>query len=164
MKLTIEEKLLIAKEHVDNKVPINELYQTYNLNPNSIKYYCNLYKRYGEKAFEDHGTTRVYTREMKLQAIDAVLNGGKSRYQVALDLMLTDYKIVNDWVEKYKKDGPEGIKDTHSRSHYLVHEERLKTEANKKLLERLEYLEAENEYLKKLYALAQEKKTPRKRK
>ena len=76
----------------------------------------------------------------------------------------TDYieklaKIIadNELTEISLEDGEQAIKDTHSRSHYLIHEDRLQVEANKKLLERLEYLEAENEYLKKLYSLILER-------
>ena len=157
MKYTIEEKLKIVKEHVEKGVPLHELAKKYNYHVCNIKYQCELYRRHGEKAFENHGVDRTYTREEKLKAIDRVLNGKEARRQVALDMMLTDPKIVEDWVNKYLKEGESSIKDTHSRSHYLIHEERLNVEANKKLLERLEYLEAENAYLKKSYALIQKR-------
>ena len=164
MKYSMKEKLKIVKEHLEEGVPLHELDKKYNYHYTNIKYQCALYRMYGEKAFEDHGTSRTYTREDKLKAIDRVLNGKESRRQVALSLMLTDPKIVNDWVSKYQKEGEASIKDTHSRTHYLIHEERLQVEANKKLLERLEYLEAENEYLKKSYALIQKREQQKKNK
>ena len=68
------------------------------------------------------------------------------------------------YTEEYLKEGASAIKDTHSRTHYLIHEDRLQVEANKKLLERLEYLEAENEYLKKSYALIQKRERQKKNK
>ncbi|HHU59371.1 TPA: hypothetical protein GXZ34_00390 [bacterium] len=73
-------------------------------------------------------------------------------------MMLTDPRVVGGWIIKFQKQGEESIKDTHSRSHYLIHEDRLQVEANKKLLERLEYLEAENEYLKKSHSLTQKRR------
>ena len=164
MRYSLEEKLKIVKEHVEQGVPIHELKSKYGIDPANLKYFCALYKLYGDVAFEDHGTRRSYNKELKLFAIDQVLSKKKSSRKVGLELMLTDHKIVDDWVKLFKTKGPDAIKDTHSRSHYLVHEERLNVEANKKLLDRLEYLEAENEYLKKLYALAQEKKSHKKKK
>ncbi len=125
----------------------------YNYYVTNIKYQCELYRRYGEQAFINHVTNRTYTREEKLRAIERLLSGEETRRRVALDLMLLNAKIVEGWVNKYQKEGESGIKDTHSRSHYLVHEERLNVEANKNLIDRLEYLEVEYEYLKKLYAL-----------
>ena len=164
MKFSMKEKLKMVKEHVEEGIPLHELAKKYDYHVSNIKYQCRLYELYGDKAFEDHGTSRAYTREEKLKAVDRVLNGKESRRQVALSLMLTDPKIVNDWVSKYQREGEEGIKDTHSRTHYLIHEERLQVEANKKLLERLEYLEAENEYLKKSYALIQKREQQKKNK
>lgn len=157
MKYSLKEKLKIVKEHVEQGTPLHELAKKYDYHVTNIKYQCSLYRLHGDKAFEDHGTSRCYSREDKLEAIDRVLNGKESRRQVALSIMLTDPKIVDDWVRKYQKEGEESIQDTHSRSHYLIHEDRLQVEANKKLLERLEYLEAENEYLKKSYALIQKR-------
>ncbi|MGM9970348.1 MAG: transposase, partial [Anaeroplasma sp.] len=158
MNLTIKEKLKLAKEHVDNGVPLHEIRAKYKYDLSNFKYYCALYKRYGDKAFENHGQRKKYTREMKLKAIDRVLRNGETYRQVSLDLMLTDPKIVHDWVTKYKNEGEASIKDTHSRSHYVTNKQREIIEANKKTKERLEYLEAENEYLKKLYSLIQKKK------
>lgn len=164
MKYTIKQRLEIAKEHVDNGIPLHELEKKYDYHASHIKYSCELYRRYGDKAFENRGESRTYTRELKLKVINEILTTGKSCRQASLDLMLTDHKIVEDWVRKYKNEGESAIKDTHSRSHYLLYEERLDTEANKKLLERLEYLEAENEYLKKSYALIQKRKQQQKKK
>jgi transposase len=164
MRYSIQDKLKIVKEHITQNIAISELVQKYHISRDTLNYCVTLYKMHGEKAFENHGTNRTYTKEFKLKAIDRVLNHNETHWKVALDCMLTDRKIIDDWIEIYKAKGPDGIKDTHSRSHYLIHEERLNVEANKKLLDRLEYLEAENEYLKKLYALAQEKKSHKKKK
>ena len=157
MRYTVKDKLKMVKEHVCEGIPLHEIAKKYEYDVATIKHYCNLYRKHGEKAFEDHGTARCYSREEKLKAIDRVINGKESSRSVAVDLMIVDPKVVQDWVKKYKKDGEQAIKDTHSRSHYLIHEDRLQVEANKKLLERLEYLEAENEYLKKSYALIQKR-------
>ena len=52
MKLTIKEKLIIAKEHVDKGVPIHELAKKYNYSASNLKYYFRLYIRYGDKGFQ----------------------------------------------------------------------------------------------------------------
>ena len=142
MKLTLEEKLKLVKMHVDDGIPLHDLRAKYNYDLSNFKYFCVLYKRYGEKAFENHGQRITYTREIKLRAIDRVLRQGESYRQVALDLMLTDPKIVHDWVVKYKNEGEESIKDTHSRSHYVTNSQRKIIKTNKRVNERLEYLEA----------------------
>jgi len=42
MKLTVKEKLIIAKEHVDKGVPIHELAKKYNYSASNLKYYFRL--------------------------------------------------------------------------------------------------------------------------
>ena len=125
MKRTLKEKLEIVKEHVVKHVPLSEIKRKYQIDTDHLKYFVNLYKLYGEKPFLDTVERRKYSREMKLKAIGEVLNKKKSRKTVALELMLTDPKIVDDWVEKYLKEGESSIKDTYSRNHYLKHEEML---------------------------------------
>jgi hypothetical protein len=51
----------------------------------------------------------------------------------------------------------QGLKTTHARVPYLKHPERLDKIADQSLKKRLEYLEAENAYLKKLYSLIQKR-------
>ncbi len=157
MKLTLEEKLKYVKMHVEDDVPIYDIEQEYGYNASRLKYHAALYKRWGEKAFEKDKQRKDYSRSMKLNAIKEVISQGKSCRQVALDLMLTDPAVVEDWVNKYKKEGEDGIKDTHSREAYKMHDDRVLVKEHKKLLEDLERTKAENEYLKKSFPLALER-------
>ena len=113
-----------------------------------------LYKHHGEEAF--HDKIQKYSRELKLEAIKRVYNG-ESQRQVAIDIGLQEATTMRDWLRKYQKEGEAGIKDSYSRSHYLKHEDRLDKIAVDSLKDRNEYLEAENEYLKKLYSLILER-------
>ena len=164
MRLSRLDKLEIAKKHVDEGIPINELAHIYKCDVARIKYSISLYKLHGEKAFLGGERQNTYTRELKLDAIKQVLSKQISARQLAIKLGLPDDKILGDWVSLYKKFGESAIKDTYSRSHYLKHEERLDYIADKSLKDRLLYLEAENEYLKKLYALTLKEKKLQKKK
>lgn len=111
MKKTLEEKLQMCKEHVDNGKSLShvcELYEYHNID--EVKYAVNLYKRYGEKPFISR-EREVYRRDTKLLAISRIINGESLR-KVSLDLGLINYKILADWVKKYKKDGEAAIQDT----------------------------------------------------
>ncbi len=60
---TLEEKLQMCKEHVDEGksiLHVCELHQTKN--KDDFKYYINLYKRYGEKPFINRENA-VYRRD-----------------------------------------------------------------------------------------------------
>lgn len=151
MRFTIDEKLKFVKMHLEDNVPIFEIAKKYQFDPSSLKYCCKLYKMYGEKAFVKQEKARTYTREEKLKAIADILSDEKSLRDVAFEMMLSDPKIVADWVKKYKLEGEAGIKDTYSRAAYLKHDESVLKKEYKKLLEDLERTKAENEYLKKSF-------------
>ena len=151
MKLTLQEKLKATKEHVDGKLTIKEVCEKYKIDPARIKYYTKLYRAYGEKPFmnSDH---LQYTRETKLKMIKRCL-AGESAYKLSFELGTPDRKVVGEWVALYKAKGEKAIQTTNRRKNYLIKDERVKVNAQKRLVERNNYLEAENEVLKKWYSL-----------
>ena len=153
MKITLEEKLEMCKEHVIEKKSLShiaELHQYHNID--EIKYAVNLYKKYGEKPFINR-KLGTYRRDTKLLAISRVKNGESLR-TVSLDLGLINYKILSDWVKKYNNDGEASIQDTYPRKNYLNEDERYKKHIDKKLKEENETLKAEIDFLKKSQSLA----------
>ena len=150
MKTTLEEKLRLVKLHIYEDVPIFEIERKYGLDHSTLKYYCALYRKWGDEAFTKP-KRREYTRQMKLEAIHDILTTGKSYAQKAIELMLTDPKIIGDWMEKYREGGEAAITDSHSREAYKHHDDKVLEKEYKKLLEDLERTKAENEYLKKSF-------------
>ena len=152
MKHTLQDKLKYVKMHLEDNVPIYEIERKYGFNAQHLKYFCRLYLRYGEKPFlKLPGQRQKYTREMKLKAIDEHFSMEKPIRQIAVDLMLSDPKIVSDWIKLYKTRGESAIKDTYSREAYMLHDDKLLEKEYKKLLEDLERTKAENDYLKKSF-------------
>lgn len=164
MKITQDEKLKFALMHVKDGLSYTDINKKYRVRIETVKYAAALYERYGEKAFKRDGVIRKYTREEKLKAIERVKKSNQSIRSIALELMLTDPRILSDWIEKYDKEGEEGIKDTFSRQAYLKHDDRILKKEYNKLLEDLERTKAENEYLKKLVPLFLEKRNVSKKK
>lgn len=76
MRYTTAEKLAFAKMHVDENVPIHEIGRKYEFAVSTLKYCCNLYRRYGEAGFRRGEKARTYTREEKLKAIAEIIGGG----------------------------------------------------------------------------------------
>ena len=163
MKTTLEEKLRLVKLHIYENVSIFEIERKYGLDHSTLKYYCALYRRWGDEAFTKP-KRREYTRQMKLEAIHDILTTGKSYAQKAIELMLTDPKIIGDWMEKYREGGEAAITDSHSREAYKHHDDKVLEKEYRKLLEDLERTKAENEYLKKSFPLALERSKQSKKK
>lgn len=156
MKHTNEEKLRIVKEYFDEKETVTNLVKKYGFDKTNLLYCIKLYERYGEIPFSDEQSKRVYSREEKLKAINEVKNG-KSCRVVGLEIGVPNPHTVQDWVHKFDKYGPDAIQVSRGRKSYKLHPDRQAYLANKELKERLEYLEAENAYLKKCYSLIQKK-------
>lgn len=153
MKLTLEDKLKMCKEHVVEKRALSHISEIYgNYGIGEIKYLVNLYKRYGDIPFINR-ESGIYKRDTKLIAISRIKNGESIR-KVSLDLGLINYKTLSDWVKKYNKYGEKGIQDTHPRKNYLSEEERYKETIDKSLKEENERLKAEIDFLKKSQSLA----------
>ncbi|NLE04121.1 MAG: transposase [Crenarchaeota archaeon] len=164
MKTTLEEKLRCVHLHLYEGVPISEIEREYGLNRSTLKHCCALCLKWGDKAFKVDVKRREYPRQKKLEAIHDILTSGKSYAQKAIELMLTDPKIIGDWMEKYREGGEDAITDTHSREAYKHHNDKVFKKEYKKLLEDLERTKAENEYLKKSYSLILKgSKQPRKK-
>lgn len=153
MRLTNEEKLGMVLEHLEKGITLRELSQRYRYDISNIKYFVGLYRMHGRDIFLKRGEYVVYERDFKLTAIKRKSSEDIPYRQLALELGLIDPALLRDWVDLYKTKGEAGIQTTRGRKSYLRHEDRLDKVASDEVKERLAYLEAENAYLKKLYAL-----------
>lgn len=153
MKNTIETKLKAVKEHIENHETIAAVCEKYGLQKSKLKYLCALYRLYGEEPFIKNYEGKIkYSRELKLEMIKRNLEG-ESGYKLALELKSVDQTVVRDWKNIYLKKGESGIHDSHTRKSFKLKDEREHLKAHKRILARNEYLEAENEVLKKWCAL-----------
>ena len=143
----------LIKEHIDKGISLGEIQKKYKIDHAKLTYLIALYRKHGPSPFQDN--IRCYSRELKLASIRRVLEGDESIRHVALDIGLPEDSTLGDWVKMYKEHGVDSIRDSWSRAHYLKHEDRLNKIAEDSLIDRIKYLEAENEYLKKLYSLTQ---------
>ncbi|MCR4688773.1 MAG: helix-turn-helix domain-containing protein [Saccharofermentans sp.] len=163
MLRTRETKLEIVKKHLEDGITLKELSDEYGMHTSDIKYYIALYRKHGERVFTNEGI-KTYSREEKLKAVKRYINGNESLRKISVDLGHTDPGVLRDWVRKYRAGGEEALQDSTSRRNYLLHEERQDKIASDELKERIKYLEAENEYLKKSYSLILERNRQSKKK
>jgi len=130
MKYTRAEKLKIAKEHVIDGISLHELSEKYHYSTSIIKYQTQLYIRHGEAIFAE-SLDRSYTREEKLHVIECIANG-ESAHSIALEMGMRNPTIIRDWIKKYKRDGIESIKNTHSREANKHHDDKILEKEYKK--------------------------------
>ena len=130
--------------------------------------WTRVYELYGESGLEHR--SRHWTYEDKKNAVQRVLDG-ESYCDVAHSLGMPIETQVLNWHRKYLELGWDGLKlDGRGRKKKMgskpIKPSKSKSQAEEivELRKRLEYLEAENAYLKKLAALVQQRKAQEQKK
>ena len=135
---------------------------------NRIRMWARVYDIYGKSGLEHR--SRHWTYEDKANVVQRVLDG-ESYHEIAHSLGMSSETQVSNWHRKYLELGWEGLKlDGRGRKRKMgnkpVKPSKSKSQAEEivELRKRLEYLEAENAYLKKLAALVQQRKAQEQKK
>lgn len=168
MRWTKEEKLKMVLEYEkDGFTPTVEGCSRKTMHEN-IRKWARVYDLYGECGLEHR--SRLWTYEDKRIAVQRVLDG-ESYGEVAHSLGMSGKTQVSTWHRKYLELGWDGLKlDGRGRKRKMgnktIKPSKSKSQAEEivELRKRLEYLEAENAYLKKLAALVQQRKAQEQKK
>ena len=168
MRWTKEEKLKMVLEYKKNGcTPVVKGCARVTMR-DRIRKWTRVYDLYGESGLEHQ--TRHWTFEDKINAIERVLDG-ESYHEVAHSLGMSSETQVLTWHRKYLELGWDGLKlDGRGRKRKMgnkpIKPSKSKSQAEEivELRKRLEYLEAENAYLKKLAALVQQRKAQEQKK
>ena len=167
-KLTREDKIEIY-ERRKNGETISSLAKAFNVYKSTIEYLIALIKKHGYDILRD-AKNRVYSKDFKLQTINRVLVNHESPRQVAIDIGLASNGILHNWLSKFKENGYNVIEKKKGRKSKSMTNPKKndKVLSEKEKIKQLEeeniYLKAENEYLKKLRALVQERELKEKKK
>lgn len=141
-----------AGEHIDD--PGGCKHETFR---NKVRIWVRIYDVLGEVGLEHKKPKRSW--KDKLDMIQRVLDG-ESLTEVALSNGMQACNLSN-WYKIYQKFGVDGLKlDRRGRPPKMTKKPKLSNEpkTKEKFEKELEYLRAENEYLKKLKALVQKRK------
>lgn len=163
----------MAKLTTKDKKKIIKLYKSGNgyqtiahiigLHPENIRKVIKQFEKFGSKALEVNHKNKKYTSEDKIKLINLVLNG-ESISSVAYEHMMSP-GLLSTWVKKYKELGYNGLSKPKGRPKIMkqetnkpkqIHEDE-KDKRIRELEERNAQLEMENDLLKKLRALVQQR-------
>ncbi|MBR3288814.1 MAG: helix-turn-helix domain-containing protein [Lachnospiraceae bacterium] len=160
MKYSYEIKLKAVKalkKGILIKEPYNKISRHWR---DIVKHWEKIYDKHGEDGLKRQ--YRKHTYKEKLNAVKEVVNGN-SINQVSINRNMPIKSIV-DWVKIYRQNGISGLKCIVTRSPLMKKKDNeIKKRIEKKesdsiyTKEEIEYILAENAYLKKLHALVQEK-------
>ena len=167
-KLTREDKIKIY-ERRKNGETIPSLAKAFDVQESNIKYLIALIEKYGYDILRKD-KNRAYSKDFKLQIINRILINHESINFVALDIGLVSPGILHNWLSKFKENGYNVVEKKKGRKPKSMTKLKKndKTLSEKEKIKQLEdeilYLKAENEYLKKLRALVQERELKEKKK
>jgi transposase len=158
-------KLQIVKEHLGG-ISIRKLASRSGLSTSLIKRWVDHYQSSGEKGLLPRAH-EYRSAEFKLKVIESYTNEGLSLRDCRLRYGIANESSVVSWVRNYERSGIEGLQERRGRPKIMKKDKPVKRTEPLTRLEELEkenlYLRAENELLKKLEALAQQRQTPKKK-
>ena len=166
---TMDIKLQVAKYVVDEKHSIGEAVEYFKIPYQSMRMWIKHYEHIGIAGLSIKN--KKYSGDFKVSVIKYMYENKLSLVATAVHFSIPDHTTVRDWKKIYDEKGPL----------YLLQEQRGRSKNNKvktknvkkckeknilsekELLKKIEYLETENAYLKKLNALIQEKEKSKKK-
>lgn len=158
IKLEIVEKYLN-----DGGVSLNELSKQYHVCMGDIQKWRDLYLEHGPQGLVSSSTNNKYTGEFKVAVVEYMKRTGTSIRKTAARYGIRSYVSVIQWERIYYTEGKEALlKERRGRPGMKAKSKNKKRkqppiDQNKDLLEEVQRLRMENEYLKKLYALVQKR-------
>lgn len=162
-KLTREQKIEIYQKRKTGVV-LQKLAVEYDVLTDNIRYLIRLLDKHGEGIIRKD-KNRYYSPKLKKEMIDKVLLDNQSVKSTAIEYGLSSDGMLFNWIKSYKENGYVIVEKTRGRSPAMIvnqskkeYKEMTMEEKNEYNEKRIQYLEAENEYLKKLRAVVQARK------
>ena len=166
MKLTLEEKIKII-ELREQGIGHGTIAKLFKVHDSVIKMIWYRYEKHGIEGIKHPSKNKTYSVELKLEIINRVFQG-ESKSSLAAEYNLPGPGTIVSWMKKYEELGYNGLEGKQGRPRgrpkIMNKEEKKNTpltnderEEFNQLKKKLEYLEMENEVLKKLDALVKER-------
>ena len=166
VKYSIKQKASVVKSILSGRQTIGGAARALGCHKSGIQKWLEQYKQHGCQGFKFRNG--VYVGRFKVKVVQYYLKKGLSLKQTASYFKIPGQGIIGNWIKIYERLGAEGLlEETRGRKRSIMARKPKKKEmisndpAAQKLAEmqeELEYLRAENAFLKKLRALVQQEK------
>ena len=160
-----ELKLEIVQRYKKGDISLKALAEQYHVNKGDIQKWRNAYLEHGTAGLcTTHGT---YTGAFKVSVVEYMHNTGASIRQTAAHFNIPSPPTVGSWERIYYERGKEALyEERRGRASKMGNKKDRKPKkdinVNEDLLAEVQRLRMENEYLKKLNALVQEREKSKK--
>lgn len=165
-KYTTELKLQIVEEYQNGSLGLKLLAQKYYVSPGDIQKWADAYREHGLD-----GLCKKYERysgQFKVNVIEYMHSTNSSARQTAAHFNISSYTSVCNWERIYIEKGEEALLSyrhggkREMKNNPIGRPPKFEPKENEDLIAELQRLRMENEYLKKLNALVQEREKSKK--
>lgn len=153
-----ETKLEIVQKYLQGSVGVQRLANEYNISSTGdIRFWLARYKAHGEEGLKNLHHEK-YSSEFKKSVIEYMYTTGASQQATAAHFNIPSRETVRRWEKAYNQYGEDGlINNKRGRKEMPKATKSTTPNTPKDLLKENQKLRMENDYLKKLYALIQER-------
>ena len=104
-KINSVEKVKIVERVLSNEIGVNEAARLVGVDASSVRSWRNLYLSDGPSALMIQAKNKVYSRELKLQAVHEYLDGKSSMTDIVIKYHLRSHRQLRDWIKVYNTHG-----------------------------------------------------------
>ena len=167
VKFTADEKIHIVQRYLNGNESYREIGKAIGIRDTVILNWVNQYKQNGVDAFLKRYTN--YTQQFKLDVLNFMIENGTSLFETAAIFNIPAHSTIIVWKKQFETQGIDALQSKKKGRPSMKKESNKQSkqapvESSVEALEaRIQQLEMENEYLKKLNALVQNKEKSRNR-
>ena len=154
-------KLQVVERYLQGNISIRDVAKQFSVDESDVRKWKDAYLFNGVAGLCT--THRTYTGDFKISVVEYMHNTGASTRQAAVHFNIPSRASISIWERIYYEQGKEALYiDNRGRPRNMSESKKKKTkkntlENNEDLLAEVQRLRMENEYLKKLNALIQER-------
>lgn len=100
-KHSVEWMLARVQEYLDGKGSYDTLAAANGIGDKTLKEWVHKYREQGPTAFYKHAGNAHYTKEFKMQCIEAVLQGEGSVDDIVAKYNISSRSVLNGWIKRY---------------------------------------------------------------
>ena len=98
---TPEFRAKIAQEYLNGNCSRKDLSKKYNIPESTIRDWINVYKTHGINAFINTNGNKQYTKDFKIQCVEAALKGESSVLDVVSQYQISSSHMLREWISLY---------------------------------------------------------------
>ncbi len=160
MKYPFHIRLAAVQHYMTGQSTIKETACLFGVGRSPLTRWLRAFRRQGSAGLEDR-PARTYTAQFRLRVVRYVAENRCSYAEASARFAIPNESLILDWMRRYRRGGEKALHAARpgpamTQKKYIPGTRPLSEMTPKELQKELEYLRAENAYLKKLKALREE--------